>query len=212
MPTQSPPPAPPPVSPAPQGITNPYAFLFEEKKKNTKRILPQNSSKKQRFIFVLVVLGVLAVIVILIMGLLGSAGKQSVADLQLAAQQQAEIIRVANIGASKAKDTKTNNFALTISLSLASTQSDTLAILKKAGGNTSTKSLNSGKNTTTDTLLTKAEQANNFDEVFTEEITKALKTYQTSLKNAYAGSSSKSTKTTLQKASVQVNTLLNPTN
>ena len=208
MQPQTPPPAPPPVSPSPQGQQNPYAFLYEDKKKKKKTILPRTDSTKQRIIFVGLGVVVLFIIVSVVVSLLNSASNQNVVDLQSVAKQQTEIIRVANIGASKAKDSKTSNFALTTSLSLASSQTNTLEALKKAGRKMSPKDLNAGKNTDTDSLLTKAEQANSFDETFIEEITKELRTYQTTVKKALASSSSENTEQNLQKAYAQVDSLL----
>ncbi len=143
--------------------------MYEDKKKKKKTILPRTDSTKQRIIFVGLGVVVLFIIVSVVVSLLNSASNQNVVDLQSVAKQQTEIIRVANIGASKAKDSKTSNFALTTSLSLASSQTNTLEALKKAGRKMSPKDLNAGKNTDTDSLLTKAEQANSFDETFIEE-------------------------------------------
>lgn len=209
MQPQDPPPAPPPVPPADHGGQNPYAFLFEEKKKSKKTMLPRTDSKKQRIIFVIAGLTVLLILMTLVMNFLGKASGQNITDLKTVAKQQTEIIRIANIATTKSRDTKTNNLALTTSLSLTSSQTEVLAILKDSGEKMSVKDLAMNKNSATDAALTKAEQSNNFDSVFIEEITRQLREYQASVKKAFDSSSKKTDQATLQKAYNQVDSLLN---
>jgi len=83
-----------------------------------------------------------------------------------------------------------------------------LALAKKAGADTDAKTLASTKDTKTDDLLTSADQANHFDEVFIKTIRERLQKYQLALKKVYEATSKTSTKDTLSKDYNAVDTLL----
>ncbi len=205
----TPPSAPPPVTPQPTGAGNPYSFLFEESKKSKKSLIPSGNSIKQRILIVLVGVLVLLTVVMLVLSVLNRSSATAKADLERAARQQAEIIRIATIGASKAKDAKTKNLALTTSLSLSSAQAGLLKAVQQNGGKLTTKQLAGAKNATTDALLTNAEKSNTFDSVFSQELKTELTTYKDSLKKAYDSSNSEKIKNTLSAYYDQANVLLN---
>jgi hypothetical protein len=146
---------------------------------------PSGNSMKQRIIVVAVGAVLLITVASLVMSLLGSAGKAAKADLVLAAQQQAELIRVSKFGVDRARDASTKNLAMTTSVSMQSGQATLIAAMKRQGVSVSPAELAAGKNTRTDAALTNAEQANAFDAAFTEQIKKQLTAYQQTLKRAY---------------------------
>lgn len=159
---------------------------------------------------ILVVLGgaiALIIVAVITMSLLNS-GNTAGTDMLAAAQQQTELVRVADIGMQKAHDPATQNFAATIKTTLESQQKSTTEVLAKLKVKANPKLLALGANPKTDTLLEQAEQTNQFDTVFTKTITEQLTTYQASLKTAYDAVSSKSIKQTLNDQYRQVALLL----
>lgn len=214
-PDQTPPPAPPPVNPhtpanqdQAQPGSNPYAFIFEEKKKSKKSMLPKGNSAGQRIILAVGGLCTLLLLVVLVIGLLGSKDAANKVELESLAQQEAEIIRVAGIGLAKAHDPTTKNLAATTSSDLSSNQIALLAALKRNGIKVSAKDLAFAKNPDTDTALTEADQTNTFDSAFTQELTKELSAFRTKVQAAYNSTSSKSLSQALGQAYQETGVLL----
>lgn len=212
QPNQIPPPAPPPVLPAKPANpnTNPYAFLYEQPKAKKSSLLPSGNSTKQRIIYVLAALIVLVFVAMLVISFISSAGKENTANLKIVVTKQAELIRISNIGVAKSKDQTTKNLAITTSLSISSSQASLLALLKKSGINITPKDLALGSKSATTTLLTNAEQANNFDEVFVKELQKEISEYRSSIKTAYDSSTGENTKKALDNAFSQTQILFPP--
>ena len=148
-------------------------------------LVPSGNSMKQRIIVVAIGVVLLFIAIIVVASLLGSAGKAAKADLVSAAQQQAELVRISKFGVERARDASTKNLAMTTSVSMQSGQAKLLTALKKQGVNLSPAELAAGKNTRTDAALTNAEQANEFDTAFAEQIKKQLTAYQATLKTAF---------------------------
>lgn len=133
----------------------------------------------------------------MIVSLFFSSNKSGTESLVAAAQQQTELIRIADIGTQKARTTAGRNIAITTKLSLESEKAPLLAAIKQQGRNISGKELSAGKKLTTDKLLTNADQSNRFDEVFIEKIQADLVIYQKALKTAYDQATDKKAKQAL---------------
>jgi len=141
-------------------------------------------------------LGLLVVISIVMSLVLGGGGAKK-DQLVALAQQQNELIRVAEIGVEKGRNAQARQLAVTAQLSLTSEQAALQSALKTQGVKVGNKELIAGKNTKTDTKLTQAEQTNRFDEVFLEHLKGELVSYQKNLKTAYDEASSKKFKDAL---------------
>ncbi len=176
---------------------NPYQFIVDTEHNKKKPLVPRGNSKQSRIFIVVGGVLVLLVIGIIVSMLISNAANAGKADLIKVAQQQAELVRVSELGVTRAQSSSAKNLATTVNLTLQSDQSTLVASLKSAGVKVSTKELALGKNPKTDTALTAAEQANKFDEVFIETIQTQLVTYQKSLKTAYDKADSKKLKQTL---------------
>ncbi len=201
------PPAPPPL----QTITaqnNPYDFITNPASQPKKKLFPGGNSLTSRLIFIGGGVVILFLIGMLVISLLNSGAKSLKNEYTSLVLQQAELIRVSDIGVEKARQSKAKNLAITTRLSLTSQQPDLLALAKKAGAPTEPKILATGADAKTDTLLTTADQSNQFDEEFTKFIYASLLKYQQSLKNVYDATSKTSTKDTLSKNFNAVNVLL----
>lgn len=186
------PPAPPPITP--QKPVNPYDFL-EDKPRSKKPLLPlpSGNSKVGRLIVVGVGVVLLFIIGMIVMAILSAPGQAATKDLVLAAQQQNELIRVADIGAKGASSPDIRNLAVNTKLTLSTDQSKLLAIVNKSK-KVDAKVLALGKDNNTDRVLTAAKQSNRFDEVFKATLKKELAEYSNTLKRVHDNSSNSTNK------------------
>lgn len=187
---------------------NPYAFLFEEPKKPKKQLVPSGNSTTQRIIFAVVGVVFLLLLGFVLFTILGRSGAESREELASVARKQTELIRVADIGASKGKDQRTREVALTASYSITSSNKALLDAYKKNGIKLTKNDLAGSKNSATDTKLTAAEKDNSFDTAFASELTAELKSYQSAVRTAYNNAKGKSTRTALNDAYSQATTLI----
>jgi hypothetical protein len=151
---------------------------------------------------------ILLVVGAIVFSFIFKGGDKASADLLTAAQQQNELIRVADIGTKKSRSTATVNYATTTELSLQTDQRLLLANMKANKLGVSTKTLEATKNTATDSALTVADQNNSFDTAFTTTLQTQLNTYRQTIKRAYDATTNKKTKQLLSNCYAHVNTLL----
>ncbi len=176
---------------------NPYQFITDSTHKPKKSLIPNPDSQKARIMIVLAGVGILIVLALIVSTLISSASNSGKTELIKAAQQQTELVRISKIGIDRAKDTAAKNLATTTNVSLQSDQLTLAADLKSSGIKLDPKELALGKDQKTDLLLTNAEQANNFDEVFIKTLQTKLVAYQKQLKIAHDKTESKKLKATL---------------
>ncbi len=187
---------PPPMAP-PQG-NNPYDFIVNPGSIPKKKLgLPSGNSKGQRVLIIVGGVILLIVAASFILNLLGSGSKKARLELITVAQKQTELIRIADIGMKKARNSEAKNLAITTKLTIMSEQPVLVSTINKLGKKVDTKQLVLGKNTKTDQLLTQAEQSNNFDDVFIKEIQSELTDYAKATKTAYNNNQGKKTKDAL---------------
>ena len=192
------PPAPPPLQPiTPQH--NPYDFITQPPDPKKGRLLG-GASKKQRIIVGAAIVLVLSFLAMIVVVLLGQSDNKLKADYLSLAQQQTELIRISDIGITKANRSEAKNLAVNAKLSLLSEQPAILALTKKAGVKTDSKILSMGKDSQADATLTTAAQTNQFDSVFIKTLQAKLKKYQETLQKIYDASTSQPTRDTLSKS------------
>jgi len=187
-----------PQAPTPPDPTS-YDFILNHNPAKPKRFAPpiHSSSLRGRILIVLGGILLLLVMFIVFSSLLGSGGNTT-ALVGLAEQQQ-ELIRVADLGANQQQASPaTQDLATTAKLSLETTQTETLALLKKNGHKVSPVQLASRKNLSTDQAFTTAAESNTFDTAFTDTLQNELKTYRLSLQSAFKTSTKSSEKKLLQ--------------
>lgn len=190
-------PAPPPIQPS-GGGQNPYDFITNPGNQPKKNLFGGNL--KARLMVVAGLAVILLIIGIVVASILGSSSSELKSEYQSLVQQQAEIIRVSEIGAEKARSSDSKNLAVNTQLSLTSSQGDLLKLASKSGATTNPKIIALGKDSNTDNELTKAEQTNRFDEAFAVKITQLLAEYQKTIKSIYDRTTSESAKSTLNQA------------
>jgi hypothetical protein len=183
-----------------------YDFIMDGDKKPKKQLMPTRFRYKLLFL----VGGAVVVLIILAVAastLLRGSGS-SIEQLKELAKQQTELARIADIGTRKARSASAINLAVTTKSTLESDQKATVSYLTGQKQKLGAKDLGMNKNTKTDDLLLRAEQSNQFDEAFTQNMRAQLTTYQIEVKKAYDKASGKKLKALLADNYNHVNTLL----
>lgn len=195
-----------------QPSPDPYAFITNSPT-NRKPSIFNNGSKKVRILIVAGVFLLVLIIGIIFMSILGSGSKAHNAQLLELGQSQAEIIRISAMAQEKSKSLDTKNYALTVKLSVTSSQNDVNKIITSGGVSQKelSKKLTQSKNSQTDQLLNEALKNNRFDETFKQIMNTQLGNYQKQLQTVF-NSSTKKQKTTLKLAYDQASVLLGPKN
>jgi hypothetical protein len=187
-----------PYIPPPNG-QNPYDFITAPSQQPKRSLLPGNSFMGR----IIIVLGggFLLMIILLVAGsLLGRGSQSNVAALKKLAAQQQEIVRIADIGSTKAEASDIRARALTAKLSTQSQQKTLVSYLERTSGVVSVEELASQKDVATDELLNTATASNSFDEVFTTTLTELLNAYATDLQGVYDSTSNEETKQVLSES------------
>lgn len=195
--TNAPNPSPPPMA-QPSESDDPYKFIFEPNKGPTKKLIPSTNTKRGRILVIGAGLIVLLILISTVGSLITSAGQGGTKDLIDLAQRQQEIVRVAQIGMTKSKGQNTRNLAVNTQLTVASDQQQLLAKLKKNKISIKPKELSLKLNSRTDALLVKADQNNQFDEIFTKTIVSELTSYQKAINKSYDSNSGLTTRALLK--------------
>jgi len=197
-------------SPPPSaGPPSNYDFIFNPPQAPKKRFgLPSGNSTGQRIAIVSIGAFILLILFIILSSVLTSGSKTSTQTFINIAEEQAEIIRVATIGTQQSRGSDSKNLAMTVLLSMETTQQQTLALLTKNHHKLGTKQLAVKRNPQTDQALTSANLNNNFDEAFTQQMQTSLSTYRTDVKAAYDASKSNSEKQILSNSYTGISVLL----
>jgi hypothetical protein len=204
----------PPSTSLPDGANQtPYDFIVNQDANNkhtatySKR---NNTSTAKRVIFVLGGGTILILIAVIFYSFLGSANKGSAQTLLSLAQQQHEIIRVAGLGLVEPTATPdTKNLAITTQLSMQSSQTAILKLIRGKSVKSLTKSLGIKKNPQTDAQLTLAAQNGVYNKTFVQILDTELGTYSNSLQAVFLSTKSASQKQVLQNSFNGVSLLLN---
>ncbi len=181
---------------------DPYAFIMNAgqpaPKSKLPLPLPKGNSTFQRVLIAAGEFFVLLILGLIVLSLFSGNGNKD--KLLSLAQEQTEIIRVADLAKSERtiRSTTTSNLASSTSLSVGSSRQKVLKLL--SGKKVNEKSLALTKNAKTDTELTTAATNNQYDEVFTQILTDELKTYQSNVKQLYTSSKNSKEKAVLEEA------------
>ena len=148
---------------------------------------------------VAVVGGGLAVLMILIVVVMSAlTPKSSTSGLIAIAERQQEIIRITTAANGQTTGQDTANFVATVNASITSSQQQIIAYLATHSVKINKKVLALDQNPQTDTFLTNAANANNYDPALAQTLTQQLNTYEGLLQTTFKQTSSKSTKQLLQ--------------
>lgn len=179
---------------------DPYAFIMNSgtPPPKNKLPLPRGNSKLQRV--ALVAIGGVLLLTIGLVGLSIFSGGGSAEKLLSIAQDQTEIVRIADLGLQERtmRSSVTKNFAANTSLSVSTSLQQVSGLIPGKKPNDKTLSLK--KSTKVDSQLTAAAANNQYDQTFTEILTQKLQAYQSELKVQYNDTTNNKEKAVLKKA------------
>ena len=171
----------PNTPPPPNQTPSVYDFILNDQ--STKNRLKTSGAGGQKNRVILVIIGILVILMIgaIAYSTLSNSNKDNSSSLIDNEAFQTEIIRIASMSEARSRNVSTKNFASTVLLVTKSDLSKISEILVKKKTKVPPTALAKKNNTKTDTLLTSAEQNNQFDSAFETELTKLLVQYQASL-------------------------------
>ena len=182
----------PPNQPAQPEEPQRYDFFLNPPPAPKKSKLPSVPGVKDPFLKKVIMLiggGILLIIVVIVLSSVLLGNKDNVTSLIKLAQEQNELIRVAGEATSGAVQQTTKSLAVSTQLSLTTSQQQLVNYLKTRGHKVSTKQLALTQSKATDTQLTNATAASNFDPVFTQILQQQLQTYTQDIKHDFNGTS-----------------------
>ncbi|HLC91834.1 MAG TPA: hypothetical protein VJC09_02165 [Candidatus Saccharimonadales bacterium] len=195
------PPAPPPA-PLPNGAQpTPYDFIMNPERRPKKPSLFGGGGGSKTTKLVLVGAGgvVLLLVAVVFISFLDSATKGKTQTLLGIAQQQQEIIRVADLGIAEGSTTPdTKNLATTTKITLQTSQKAIMALVVSNGQKEAAATLGAKKDEKTDAQLTTSKQTGFFDKTFIQIFERELRDYSALLQETYKSSKSKPEKELLQ--------------
>ena len=188
---------PPPVNGGRSGH-NPYEFIVAPNVGRTSGLGVNLTSGN--FLMKMGLLVGAVVVVLIIAGILISslAPKGSVPGLISITQRQQEIIRISTEATTEAQNEDTKNFVADVEATVTTSQTNILGFLTTHGTKVSPKQLALDKDAQTDTQLTAAASANNYDITATEQLAGQLQTYDALLQTTFSQSNSATVKQMLQ--------------
>ena len=154
-----------------------YDFILQAETPNTQSPW-QRLNKKVLVIIGAALLFIIVVVMMILSSMSAQASDQQKKRLLGIAEQQTEIIRVAEIGSNDSSNTKTQARAQAIKDSLESSLNDTNQLLQARGFQPAEDELNAAQNSATDQALKKADAYGNFDKTFEKIIDTQLLEYQ----------------------------------
>lgn len=170
-------------APAPQEPEkNPYDFFMEQQKQPKKSLLSGGRMSGKKML--LIISGIVLLLIILgAIGIMLLGPKEDTAPELSVVQTQQEIVRVATDGAKNTKTGNLQNFAVTTSLAVTSSQQEYLGFLASRGLKIEDKELALGHNTKTDQALAAALAANTYDTTFSTIMKAELDSYAIKLQS-----------------------------
>ncbi len=212
MPPQDPnrqPNLPPPVAPTPRNpgqpvSSTPYDFIMDSNLPNKSGPGPKKGSK----LLYVAIIGIIIVVILFSIVLFTSGGSSSKAEYLTVAQEQTEMIRIADEHYGDLQDASTKAFVINTQLSLLSSQADFLKFLSSNGAGIDQKQLGGAFDAQTDTQLTAAQGNGNIDGTLKDVLVTDLTTYQQHIRAAFNATDSQAARAELQKLFDQAALLL----
>lgn len=168
--------------------SDPYYFLQNPLQKNSKQPTSTKSGSSSTVQRLMIFVGIIFLLVIggvVVQSFLSRSGKEKATELINAGKQQAEVLRIAEIGSTKAKDKSILNITAITKSVIKSDQVGLIQLIGRANGSKVTPAqLTGAKNAETDKILAKAELDNKFEEQYYKALLEALAKYQQSLQSA----------------------------
>ncbi len=193
----------------PSSAPSQYDFITNLGKPPKKRIFGSGSYKKR--ILLIIAGAVLLMILLSIVTTLLSSSSSTNERLRELAQEQQEVIRVAEIGTEQASNIQTRSLAFTVMLSVSSEQKELLAYLEKRGITfKKQEALALKEDPDTDKALETASDRNRFDEEFTEILNGQVAAYANNLETIYKSTKNETARALLNDSYTSASVILNP--
>ncbi len=196
--------------PPQQPMQNQYDYILNSQTPTKKPMaFGTGGGQKQRILVSVIFIVVVLIVVMIGFAVFQSATKKDYSGYKTALEQQTEIIRIADLGATKARTASVKNYASSVKSITSSEKADTASFLKSASVKVDEKVLAQKKDESNDKLLATAEQANQYDEKLISILNGLVVAYQKNIKSLPAATtkSEKALVTTLQNnAKVLANT------
>jgi hypothetical protein len=178
--------------------TGQYDFFMSPEKPSRRSMLPGLSGGNSMIMRIAVIGGIFVIIVIclVVLSSLFSSGG-NLPKLTTVAQQQSELIRVATLATNEGSaqtSQSTNNFTQSCLLSMTTAQQQLLGFMSSHGKKLGSKDLSKAQDPNTDSALSAAAAASNFDSIYTTIMGRQLGSYETALKDAYSSASNSTEK------------------
>lgn len=142
--------------------------------------------------------GVVLIIIVAALAISAFTPKGSAAGMTSIAERQQEIIRISTAAERQTQSQDAQNFVTNVSASITSSQSQILSYMKSHGTKVGSKTLALDQNAQTDTALSAAQSANNYDDAVAQDLVSQLQAYQVLLKTTFTQTNSTSAKQILQ--------------
>jgi len=178
----------------PPAQQNPYDFLNNQPSNQRRQLFTSNNPKQKMLVSILFVAGVIFLLVVVLV-VFRSLTKKDYSVYNTMLKKQTEIIRLANTGSTKARDSSVKNYTATIYQVTTSEKTSTLAFVKKNGVKVNEKALDAAKDANNDKALTAAESANQYDQKLSELLNSLIISYQKDIQASAQKVSTKSEKT-----------------
>lgn len=191
------PPLQPSASVVPNSGHNPYEFIMVPNTKPKHALLGGGQKSPIKLLAVVGGGAILLIIIgVIITSLIPSSS--STTSLTTIAQEQQEIMRVAQLGEGQATSETTRGLAYTVDLSVGTSQTKVLKYLGDHNKKLSVKELALKKDSSSDATLTAAQASNTYDSALEKLLTTQLQTYLSDLQQAYKTSSGAVAKSVIQ--------------
>ena len=178
----------------PSAPQNNYDFLSEQPGNTKKPFLGSGNPKRKMLLSVLFIMGVLLIAVVVLV-IFRSLTKKDYSVYKSLVIQQNEIVRIAGLGVTKARDSSVKNYSSTIYSVTLSEKNSTTAFVTKAGVKINEKELGLSKDADNDKLLAAAGSSNQYDQKLFELLNTLVSNYQKDIKAAASNVTTKSEKT-----------------
>ncbi len=185
---------------------NPYEFIINPATAPKKSVLSGASVAKR----ILMIVGLVAVVIALVgilLSLFMPKDTASTATVSLAQEQQ-EILRIADLGARQATDQEVKNLAVNIQFGVGTSHNQLMAYISSKGTPLTVKELGLKQNSSTDKTLEAAKATSTYDSALKKVFVGQLETYATNIQKAYEQTSNKKLKQILDSIFRTTKTLL----
>ena len=170
--------------PPQQPMQNQYDYILNSQTPNKKPMaFGTGGGQKQRILVSVIFVVVVLLIVVVGFTVFQAATKKDYSTYKTALEQQTEIVRIAELGANKARTVSVKNYASSIKLITASEKADTASFLKSVNVKVDEKVLALKKDESNDKLLATAEQTNQYDEKLITLLNGLVVAYQKNIKS-----------------------------